>query len=180
MFDFSQLLRPLASLKSRAAALRDEIQNLMAQRARVHLAPAARSDVKAMLARWVDRKSAGLSEALASAIGQFVRQPQMIRDEARTNRILSLVSPSTGPGVMLSAGDDEPASEQLDRALCGVMGPQIKEALLAAVDLMEWPDEGLPLTARDAEVKRLDEQINRLQTELDALERQAAEANITI
>jgi hypothetical protein len=140
-------------------------------RNRVQSAPAVRADVKAMLTRWVDNKGVGFAGSFAASIREFVNRPAQMGD-MRVNQVVSLVGQVSVDGDMASA--------QLDRAMCAMFGPAVKAALMAAVDAMEWPAEGLPLAERAKEIDRIDQQIEKLQVELDGLARQAAEAGINL
>lgn len=172
MFDFASLMRPLQGLKSRAGALGEEITALNALRNRVQSAPATRADVKAMLAHWVDAKAAGFAGSFAATIREFVNRPALMQGHGRVHQVVSLISRAS------MAGDTE--SSQLDRTMCALFGPQVKQALIAVVDAMEWPEEGLPLAERAKEIDRIDQLLEKLQGELAGLTRQAAAAGINL
>jgi hypothetical protein len=172
VFDFTTLLRPLQGLKARAGALREQLATLTAERNRIQHAPAARADVNAMIVRWIDNKAAGFAASFTAAVNEFVRRPQTMQGDLRVNQVLSLTGAANG-GEELAAG-------AIDRALCALMGPQIKQALISALDTQEWPQEGLPLAARAQELARIDQQIEKLQRELDTLSQQAADAGIVL
>jgi hypothetical protein len=174
-FDFAGIARSLKGLEERLAFLREESAKLQQQRTRIQHAPAARSDVKEMLARWVNDSANGFTGSLALQIEEFVRRPERMQGNLLVNARVSLV------GAPVAARDSD-AVPQVDRALCALLAPQIKQALAAMVDGMAWPEggEGLPAAKRAAEISALDLQIEKLESEIASLTDQASAAGIRI
>jgi hypothetical protein len=182
MFDLDALRRHLQGFEGHRKLLAEKKATLIATRNALMAAPAARSDVKETLSKWVDRTAAGFTEALTRDLGEFVRRPQTMGD-TRVSQVVSLVGSPAAPGLDFAAtrAGDAGQSAQVDRALCALFGPELKATLFAGVDAMAWPaKEGLPLAARLAEVEKLDRQIEKLETEERELEEQAASAGVRL
>lgn len=173
MFDFNGLKRSIEALNQRLVAIQDELNVLQVERNGVLNAPAAKADVKAMLAQWVDSVSRNFNAGVQSCVDEFVRNPQSMRNAQRVGQVMSLALPS--------AATASPAgSDALDAALCALFGQPVKDALYRAVDEMEWANEGLPLAQRKSAVDKIDERIEELMSEQSQLTAQAAEARIIL
>lgn len=176
MFDLSSLTaalrRTVKTFEDRLIEIRSELGKLRAQRDAVVYAPAARSDVKAMLTAWVQNTGAAYSSSLQRSLHEFIRTPRSLQVPKRIEQLVCLVAPD-------EAGAS-PDLRNFDQALCALFGDQLTRALVATIDAMEWPEEGLPLADRASRVEKLDEKITALQAEEVALINQAQSAGIIL
>jgi hypothetical protein len=141
----------LADLEHKKELLRRERDELLAQ-------PAAKSDLKAMLAGWLDRQG----------LEYFIARPHLM---SPTSEVLSLAGP------VIQAGN-APTAKDLDQLLIALLGPTLRPTLLRMVDEMPF-EEGTPMQARSRKVAELDAQIAEIQLEIRGLLEEGQAAGIS-
>ena len=175
LFDFSLIRKSVQSLEGRLKDLRIEMNDLQRQRGQILSAPMCRADIKAYLIDWVTKASFGYTDNFRAGISRLAKSPRGLMPAFDGN----------GPAAIRLLGaaqnfGETPSAMDMDRALCGLFGPQLVDFLTDLVDTMEWPGEGLPMAQRPAAVEKLDLRIGELMQEEAALIDQAREAGIAL
>lgn len=173
MFDFLSVKKSVDDAAARMAVLRTELQELQSKRQNVHLAPAAKDDVKAMVSRWV-REGAGTHAAtIRETVANMARNPSAMANHIdRAKQLASLGGARTPLGEL-------PAQE-FGQAICLIFGKQIDEAILREIDAMEWPVNAVPQAKRTEMVAALDEKIVANETEQADIVNKAAEVGLRL
>ncbi len=171
MFKFSDLASVLAGARDHASKLRSRLEKLRQERDEILAAPACRADIKALYAAWFERRRQEYRQALGAHIAGLISKPaRFMADTASTDvldRRLSVLA--VGPN---SANPATPRS--IDSAEAALFGEEMQRAFFDVIDSLDWPGpEGLPMVERTKRVAELDEQIAKLQTELDEVARAA-------
>jgi hypothetical protein len=172
MFDFDPIKRSIKRLQERLAEIDTQIQELQRKRNAVLSAPAARVDIKAMLAKWIDATAGKFAPLLGAYLNDYIRRPGSIPTALQLQDLLSLSKTDMLTGDM--------SANQLEAVLCACFGSQLKEAFTRAVDAMDWPTEGLPLSERQAYIAEVDQQLEALYREQGELRERAAEAGLVV
>lgn len=152
-------LQGLKDLQGGVQAIRRDLEVARREREDVQCALTCRADVKAILARWIDSCHDRYEERLQASLTTMLRKPRHFDDlESQTSRsLLGVLSVQPNAGNLADA-------RSLDVALMALMGSQLKPAVLAMVDSMEWPGpEGLPLAERERKLAELDKRIAKLE-----------------
>ena len=170
LFDFASIRKSVSGLEDQLKKMRVDIDELRQKRESLLSQPANRADVKAMLSEWVESSGKVYRQSLQTTLETFVRNPRNMTPE----RLASMVS---------IAGAAQPLGDALrpkdvDQALCALFGPLLNTALLEQVDLLAWPNEGLPLAKREIEAEKITQRIAQLEKERDELIQQAEDSGI--
>lgn len=158
----------LADLERQEQALRHRRDVLQAQ-------PAAKADIKAMLLAWLDAMGGDYPATLQASLKQFITRPVVSIPADGRAPMLHMISPvgaAMPPASNLVPGD-------LDRLFAALFRDQMRAALLAAVDAMQW-DEGPTLAARAAELERLDTEIRAINEQQAAFASEAMTAGLSL
>ena len=172
MFDFSGIKRSLNDIEERAKRLASEIAALKAQRATLENATPNRTEMKALIQRWTDEraKNGYLQEILTHVLGQYRSSPVGMRE------LDDFENPLEFFGNAMASSDQK----ILDRAMFSVFSAEISKAFIAALDVVEWPDDSAPLDKRRAERDKIGQRVEELQRERRQLCQQAKEVGIEI
>jgi len=158
---------------ARRAELRARIDKLQAERSRVQSAPLARADVLAILDRWLARASSEYLADLRALLGPLIRGAQRTRSDAELDRAVRLFGAGAAFGQAVDA-------QQLDRALVGLLGDQVRAALVRTVEAMDWPSNALSLAERAATLAELDRELDALMREEVELTESARAAGLKL
>lgn len=170
LFDFASIRRSVSGLEDQLKKMHAEIEALRQKRELLLSQPANRGDVKAMLSGWVASSGDVYRQSLRTTLEKFVQNPRNMTPE----RLASMVSIA---GAAHPLGDAL-RPKDVDQALCALFGPLLNTAILDQVDLLDWPNEGLPLVQRENEAKKMTQRIAQLESERDELIQQAEDAGI--
>jgi|MTBAKMStandDraft_1061839.scaffolds.fasta_scaffold03051_2 hypothetical protein len=129
--------------------------------------PLPRADVLEIVNRTID---AGRQDYL-ERFGKML-ESQILRQGLTQgpNGGLPLLAPWSGQGVHAI----------IPAAVFGLLGDQLKESLARVVADMPWPEAGLPLAERTAEIERLNKELSIVEAELAELQSAADAAGIVI
>lgn len=172
-FDFSSLQRSVQTLASQIKGLRKQIEDLQREREDVQASAAAKSDVKRIVAQWVESKRAVHAKVLRATLEPFIRKPANLDDAGRVNQYLTVL------GGTLNAGG-QASVVTMDAVICGLFGSQVLDGLNTAIDLMDWPQEGLPLVDRARRLDELDAEIAALVEQEQELTESARQAGLVV
>jgi hypothetical protein len=161
LFDFASIRRSVLGLEDQLKKMKNDILDLQRKREAMLSAPANKVDVKNMLSGWVRNSGEVFRQTLGVTLKDFVRNPRNM-------------TPQRLAGMVSVAGAAQPLGDALrpkdvDQALCALFGPLLDTALLKQVDLLDWPDEGLPLAQRTIEAEKLNQGIAQLEKEYSDL-----------
>lgn len=159
------------AFRGEVSTLRSQLEKAKRRREELLTAPLAKEDVIELLHAHVDDQAREYRPLLQKAIEALHRERTV--DPRRVGHFVNggVLSPSEGyqPGL-------ENFRRGLQTGLFFVFGDQLKTALSAAIEGMDWPpDAGAPRAEREAELKRVNAEIVRLQAELDELDRERRE-----
>lgn len=166
------LRRAVKTFEERRQAVRTELERLRRERDAIMYAPAARADVKSALSRWVEETGHAYGDRLITNIGELIRQPSSMDGSRRVAQLMSVAQPTKFGG--------EADARAFDSAFCAILGAQLTEALHAAIDRAQWPEEGLPLAQRKVKLADLDAQIAALQAEENSILDEAQAAGVIL
>ena len=151
----------LGTLRGFSGELRschDTIKRLEREVHDLRTAPMARSDLQALIERWFDGAAAEYEQMLREHVAGIVRKAERTNDRCQdmsspVARMLAVVS--------VPANSNNPANPRtMDFALAALLGPQLKAAVLKAIDKLDWPaPEGLPWKAREAKLDQIEKQL---------------------
>lgn len=172
MFDFSGIKRSLNDIEERAKRLASEIAALKSQRSTLENAVPNRTEMKALIQRWTDERAENgyLEELLVYVLDQYRSSPVGMREPG------DLENPLRFFGNAMASSDQK----MLDRAMFSVFSVEISKAFIAALDVVEWPDDAAPLAERRAERDKISGRMEVLQRERFQLCQQAKEVGIEI
>lgn len=157
----------------RRAELRARIDKLQTERLQVQSAPLARSDVLTIVDRWLARAAAEYEADLRAGLGPLVRGAQRARSDAELDRAVRLFGAGAAFGQAVDA-------QQLDRALVGLLGDQVRAALVRTVEAMDWPSSALSLAERAAKLAKIDSEFVALTREEAELTESARAAGLKL
>lgn len=173
IFDFAAVKRSVLGLEERLKSLRDEIEQLQKKRQTTHYAPPARDDIKAMVRSWVRDSGDGYLKSFQDAIEAMSRNPVSMGNSARAKQLASFGATGLSYGA-------EADPREFGQAICALFGGSIVEALIKAVDAMEWPANALTAEQRRKDIDSLDSRIAKLQDEERDIVSKAAEVGINL
>lgn len=173
MFDFSSLKKSVQSVADQVKQLRKRIEDLKRQREDIETAPAAKSDIKALVEAWVQSKAVQHQKALRAMLDPFVRKPAKADDVGHVNQYMTLLGAVSGQNQIAD-------TRSMDAVICGLFGPQILQGLSRSLDALDWPNEGLPMVQRRVALEKLDEEIAALTEEEQALTESARLAGVIV
>lgn len=167
-FDFLSLKNSVEKIRERYHTLRGDLRAIETEIRTVRDARINRADIIAMVDEWIRRSAAGFNEAVAG-------------------RMQRLFGTSSAPRVCdvgffgLRAADfDNPGVKAMDSMMCTVFGPQIRNVVVAAIENMEWPDEGLRMSERTKKLEELASRERAMRQELETLVKDADAAGIEL
>ena len=160
-------------LQTSAIDTRDRREVVRRKRDALRARPADRSDIKTMMTAFIREQRAQYIAKLGANLAPFARNPENIRLDAQRKRLLTIVGVAAPGAEFINAKD-------ADGALCALFGEQLVAAMNTALDDCTFPEAGLSMVERDRELKKLDDQLAELDSELQALIGAANEAGITI
>lgn len=173
LFDFASLRRSIQSIEERLKKLRIEINDKQRQRNAILGAPLCKDDVKQMLASWVQASADQHVKSLQESLTRMGRDPRGFSAQLTQQSAPRLFGAVSGYG-------QEPSASDMDKALCGLFGAELVRTLGEVVDRMEWPQQGLPMSQRQAAADKIERDLAELMREEEDLMNQAAEAGITL
>ncbi len=168
MFDFLTIRKSISALQQRHDQLQLDNQDLERQLNQIQGAPSNKSDIKKIVDNWISSSTSGFAKAVEALVTAECRNDKNCN--LQKFGFFSLVAEQDGARF---------ESGQLDGAMCAVFGPQIKQAIYAVIDAMDWPSEGLSREKRQAEVERIQQRMLANTSELEDLKTQAHTAGVT-
>lgn len=171
MFDFLKVRQSVDGLAKQVREIKSQIEAKKRKREDISTAPAARSDIRALMARMVEQRAAEHADAFGKMLAQFARRPDNIVNPQGMQQTLVLGTPAVGVA---------PSARSLEAGLCNILGDAVLAGLLRQVDEMPWPNEGLPHAERAPLLAKLDREIGELERELAELNGSARAAGIFI
>lgn len=173
IFDFAAVKRSVQGLEERLDSLREETEQLRKKLQAAHYAPTARDDIKVMVRSWVRDSGAGYLKSFQDAIEAMSRNPVAMGNPARAKQLASFGAAGLSYGA-------EADPREFGQAMCALFGGTIADALVKAVDAMEWPANALTAEQRRKEIETLDSRIAKLRGEEAEILSKAAEAGINL
>lgn len=167
----SQLLASLTqakqSLKERYQALNKQITKTEQELNVLGMAPTARSDVEAMLRKWVDTAAAEFTRDFSGRLEIFARDSRKLADPRIVKDFVTLAGVS---------GDD--AVRALNCVLCAAHGEAIYQAMKNSLDAIEWPVNPVTQAEQARRQAALEQKLQELRAERDVVEKEASAASI--
>lgn len=168
MFDFIKLKKTVAELGSAIKKHRAQIEGLKQRRELLEVQPMPRSELADLVCDWVDQEAAVFPQRLRMGVDALIRNP-MLEITGRPCHLLQ----STG------------GSYQTDKIppenLLYLMSDQIKARLRDAVAEMDYPEDvGPPRAERPGMMKKLDDEIAKLENSEGQLLEQARAAGVLL
>lgn len=155
-------------MRERWASLDTELQAIRSEVIAVRDARINRADIAILVDQWIARTAAGFEEAVA----------------ARASRQLggsgTAATFNVGFLGLGSADPDSPGVKAMDGVMCAVFGSQIRNHIVAAVERMDWPDEGLRTAERTKKLALLAEREKTVRQDLEKIIKDAADAGIDL
>lgn len=172
MFDFLSIKKSVQDLAKQVTELKKKIESLKRDREDVATAPAALVDIKATVSALLDERAASYAKGFRRQMEVFVRKPGRIGEpDALKQQLLMGVPP----------GAEQIASIfTLEMGLSALLKDVIHKGLMAQIDAMEWPEQGLPMVERARQLAKMDAEISQLESDLNALNQAARSAGISI
>lgn len=155
---FAAVRKSTATAREQYANLRAEQESLRQAEARVRYAAAHKSDIRKLVGDWLDLQERAHTAALQETLERFIKRP----DE---------IPATTKPGTLEGLGE---------ASIFGLMAGQARAALLAAVDAMDWPDQGLPMVERTQKLAEILVAIGTNEQQQHELLNAAAEAGLDL
>ena len=157
--NFDALKKQVAALSTAIAGKQAERAAIAAAIAELNARPASKSDLKAMVAAWIDDSASKYAAGLKIILEPF--QKNWSRGPTAQNplELLHRVTSRNASGLAVS---------QSPEGLFALMGPQIKSALDKAIDDLDLP-EGIDRVDRTAQLKSLAAQLGQIDNELAEL-----------
>lgn len=163
MFDFLSMKKNVDSLQKRYEDTKAELVAVNTRIRQVGEAPMNKADLVKIVDPWIKKSAAAFAPAVAAHCTKHYRRGNGDR---------------FGFFALVKNNADDLTVSAMDGAMCAVFGEQIKRAIVAAIDEMEWPGEGLPIVQREIEVKRLHKRAEDLYQEIEEITQGAAAAGI--
>lgn len=167
MFDFLSIKNSLASLQNQHNELCQQQRQVQQTRSQIVAARANKVDLRAAVDLWIKKSASKFNSAVASHMHANFRTGT---NGAGDVGFLSLMKNASG----------ELSVEAMDSAMCAVFGDQIRKTISAAIDQMDWSDEGLPRDKRAIEVERLLMLDQKLEGDIQELRKGADESGLFI
>ena len=190
-FGFSDAVKGVQDLKQELAAQEAKLGVLRAKRDMMEKAPPSRSDVEETLVGLFVPTLEGLfPEMLRQAHKELLTRQSKVQaclldPESPTAGTPRFILPITfdraiGAKVFLDRPSDKRASPAAVLAgvqimLAFVLGDQMKAAISRALDSWSWSNSGLPREAREAELRRLGDEIEAMESDVNAARRELSE-----
>lgn len=165
--DFTSLKKATATVKTQVNTLREDLERLRREREFLETAPLPRSEVKRLLAEWIDQARAKYPKGLAIAIRHVMFSP----NDTIGNRPVQLLT-------ILPNTQTPDRVQQLSLLWC--FADQIKQGINSAVDAMDWPEAGPPRAERASKLAELNDEIEKLEQQLADFIRDAALAGLDL
>ena len=166
--NFDALKKQVAALSTAVAGKQAERAAIAAEIAELNARPASKSDLKTMVAAWIDDSASKYAAGLKIILEPF--QKNWSRGPTAQNplELLHRVTSRNASGLAVS---------QSPEGLFALMGGPIKSALDKAIDDLDLP-EGIDKADRTARLKELASQMGQLDAELAELTDLANSAGI--
>lgn len=168
MFDFLTIKKSIDVIVNKHQALCAEIDAAESEIASTRHAHANRKDVIKTVEQWVN----GSSVKFTSAVAEFMSGNRYAGGQ---------VAPYAGGFFGLLGG--EPSGSMvpnMDACMCALFGEQIKRAIVAEIEAMPWPEEGLTTAERATKIARLGTRVTELKKEVKEIQARAFEAGIDL
>ena len=169
----------LDQIKKNVDSLQDEVDSenkalreAEAQRLKLINAPVPKDDLKLVVRQVVDNASRGFNEGLRAALLPFLHEGAALQQPARVDTL--------GVAGLGRRRDETTSLRQVDQLLCGLFGAQVTDALIKAVDAMDWPNDGLPYAQRAAALAKVDGDIFKIRARIRALYEQAESVGVSL
>lgn len=177
MFDFLNLKKTLGDIVNQMSDIRSQIEKLQRQREDIINAPVTREDVKAMIGKWANKKSAEYLLRLQFNLQPLITDVANMASEEKVEQRMTLFGKSRQHGEFSMF----PGPELEDMAICHFMGPALVQTLHASIDAMtDWPAGAVPLKGREKTIQDLDEKISKLMKMDTSLTDSAEEAGVRL
>lgn len=172
MFDFLSIKKSVQDLSKQVSELKGKIETLKRKREDVATAPAALVDIKARVAALLEERAAVYSKGFRRQMDVFARNPERIAAAGAMKQDLMMSMPPEA-GQMASVFT-------LEMGLSALLKDGILNGLMAQIDAMDWPDQGLPFAERVQALGKIDAEIAQLEYDLSTLNQAARSAGISI
>ena len=167
MFDFSSIKKSVEAISAQYRTLRKELDKIESAIPLITGAPTNKKDICQLVEQWADQSGANFSAAVAGLVTNRYQRGEVTPYDGGFFELLKNTS-----------GDVNVAA--MDQTMMAIFGPQIKQAILDAINRMPWPDEGLTRADRALRLSKLRDRQTALHAELSALVKSADEAGIEI
>lgn len=172
MFDFLSIKKSVQDLSKQVSELKGRIETLKRKREDVATAPAALVDIKARVATLLEERTAVYSKGFRRQMDVFARKPERIADAGAMKQDLMMsMPPEAGQTASIFT---------LEMGLSALLKDEILKGLMAQIDAMDWPDQGLPFAERVQVLAKIDAEIAQLEYDLSTLNQAARSAGISI
>lgn len=172
MFDFLSIKKSVQDLAKQVSELKGKIEALKRKREDIATAPAALVDIKARVTALVDERAAVYSKGFRRQMDAFVRKPERIAEPGALKQDLLMgLTPEAGQTASVFT---------LEMGLSALLKDGILKGLMAQIDAMDWPEQGLPFSERSSALEKIDAEISQLEYDLNALNQAARSAGISI
>jgi outer membrane murein-binding lipoprotein Lpp len=172
MFDFLSIKKSVQDLAQQVSQLKQKIEALKRAREDLATAPAARVDIKATVSALLEERAATYAKGFRRQMDAFVRKPDRIGAPGALRQELLM-------GIPTEAGQISNLFT-LEMGLSALLKDAIHNGLMAQIDAMEWPEQGLPMAERKLALEKMDADISTLESDLNALNQAARSAGISI
>jgi hypothetical protein len=164
--NLARVKEAIDELSAERARLDEAIEAAKREREELSTAPLCKADVLSLMHAQLDKEAAAAPERLAQAIMLIASRP--LKTDWKNVPILS-----NGPGPADVGGNLA--------ALVGLLAPEIKKALTAAMKAVpEIEGSGPPIAHRLGRIEALDMQISRDEAALIQLRQEASSAGISL
>ena len=154
-----QLRRQVTALANAVAGKQAERTAIANEIAALNSLPASRSDLKSLVARWIDDAAQSYVKGLAVVLEPFARNWSRPPTTQNPLELLHSVRTKSAAGMTYS---------QSPEGLFYLLGPAIKTALESAIDELDFP-AGIDSNERAAQLKPLVAQLAAVDSELAEL-----------
>ena len=155
----AQLRQQVTALANAVAGKQAERTTIANQIAELNSLPASRSDLKSLVARWIDDAAQSYVKGLAVVLEPFARNWSRPPTTQNPLELLHSVRTKSAAGMTYS---------QSPEGLFYLLGPAIKTALESAIDSLDLP-AGIDSDERAAQLKPLVAQLAAVDSELAEL-----------
>lgn len=173
MFDLLSIKKGISALADQIRGVTGEIETLKRQRDILRVAPPTKADVIQLLHQRIDQMAAEYPGQVRKSLQGYINAPSdLLIPHHNLGFLMPTVNNYSGSGV--------PFIGLVFEGLAFLMQDIFKERVTAAVELMDWPQNAMPMAERDKELAKLDGKIATLEKQHKQLQTAAADAGVII